>query len=146
MIVFTSGAAELDRCSGIRATRNLPTDKMVISPWRPALAPDFGALAGLGRSLGVGVAAAAASGDSSTSGHFFWLHREQQGPESEAKPCTVWRWWRCGQMCGKLGVPSGSLGTGPWPVCTSCLLWYSFSSSSRAAAFSVGSGSQNPAP
>lgn len=71
---------------------HLPTDKMVISPWRPALAPVLGALAGLGRSLGVGVVAAAASGDSSTSGHF-WLQREQQRPESEARPCTVWRWW-----------------------------------------------------
>lgn len=73
--------------------RYLPTDKMVISPWRPALAPALGALAGLDGSLGVGVEAAAASGDSSTSGHFFWLQREQQGPDSEARPCTVWRWW-----------------------------------------------------
>ena len=87
---------------------HLPTDKMVISPWRPALAPTLGALAGLGRSLGVGVVAAAASGDSSTSGHF-WLQREQQGPESEARSCTVWRWWRCGQTCGMLGGPGGSL-------------------------------------
>lgn len=63
----------------------------------------------MGRTLGVGVVAAAASGDSSTSGHFFWLQREQQGPESEARPCTVWRWWRCGQMCGMLGGPGGSL-------------------------------------
>lgn len=53
--------------------------------------------------------AAAASGDSSTSGHFFWLQREQQGPESEARPCTVWRWWSCGQMCGMLGSSGGSL-------------------------------------
>lgn len=53
--------------------------------------------------------AAAASGDNSTSGHFFWLHREQQEPESEARPCTVWRWWRCGQMCGMLGEAGGSL-------------------------------------
>lgn len=82
---------------------------MVISPWRPALALALGTLAGLGRSLGVGVVAAAASGDSSTSGHFFWLQREQQGPESEARPCTVWRWWPCGQMCGMLGRPGGSL-------------------------------------
>ena len=88
---------------------HLPTDKMVISPWRPALAPVLGVLAGLGRSLGVGVVAAAASGDSSTSGHFFWLQREQLGPESEARPCTVWRWWRCGQTCGMLGGPGGSL-------------------------------------
>lgn len=88
---------------------HLPTDKMVISPWRPALAPALGVLAGLGRSLGAGVVAAAASGDSSTSGHFFWLQREQQGPESEARPCTVWRCWRCGQTCGMLGGPGGSL-------------------------------------
>lgn len=53
--------------------------------------------------------AAAASGDSSTSGHFFWLQREQQEPESEARPCTVWRWWRCGQMCGMLGEAGSSL-------------------------------------
>lgn len=52
---------------------------------------------------------ATASGDSSTSGHFFWLQREQQGPESEARPCTVWRWWRCGQMCGTFGGAGGSL-------------------------------------
>lgn len=35
------------------------------------------------------------------------------------------------------------LGRGRWLVCTSCRLWYSFSSSSSAAAFSVGSCSQN---
>lgn len=131
-MVFTSEPTELTRCSGIRATRNLPTDRMVISPWRPAL----GVLAGLGRSLGAGVVAAAASGDSSTSGHFFWLQREQQGPESEAGPCTVWRCWRCGQTCSMLGGPGDSLGRGRWLVCTSCRLWYSFSSSSSAAAFS----------
>lgn len=82
---------------------------MVISPWRPPLVLALGALAGLGRGPGVGVVAAAASGDSSTSGHFFWLQREQQGPESEARPCTVWRWWSCGQMCGMLGSSGGSL-------------------------------------
>lgn len=134
--------------------------------------------------------AAAASGDSSTSGHFFWLQREQQGPESEAGPCTVWRCWRCGQTCSMLGGPGDSLwrtqaggsrggagpgdpavtrgethprgespeagretavgarlpahlGRGRWLVCTSCRLWYSFSSSSSAAAFSVGSCSQH---
>lgn len=146
----------------------------------------------------MGVVAAAASGDSSTSGHFFWLQREQLGPESEARPCTVWRWCRCGQTCGMLGGPGGSLwgtqaggslgwgrprrprevvkgnrgdrrgdapqgrvpgrqaedlwsgarlpahlGRGRWLVCTSCRLWYSFSSSSSAAAFSVGSCHQN---
>lgn len=35
------------------------------------------------------------------------------------------------------------LGRGRWPVCTSCRLWYSLSSSSSAAAFSVGSCSQH---
>lgn len=35
------------------------------------------------------------------------------------------------------------LGRGRWLVCTSCRLWYSFSSSSSAAAFSVGSCYQN---
>lgn len=39
-----------------------------------------------------GVVAAAASGDSSTSGHF-WLQKEQQGPESEARTFTMWKWW-----------------------------------------------------
>lgn len=48
--------------------------------WHPTTPQPWRALARLGRSLGVGVAAAMASGDSSTLGHF-WLQEEQQRPE-----------------------------------------------------------------
>lgn len=65
---------------------HLPTERMVISPGRPALAPGLVALVAL-------------AGDGSTWGHFFWLQRVQGGSEGGsdlgAGPCTVCRCCWC---------------------------------------------------
>lgn len=93
---------------------HLPTERMVISPDLLALPPGLDGLAGTVLVIvGMGAmaaAVAAASGESSTSGHFFWLQRVQLGPERRARPCTVCRWCWCRQMGGSCGRRGSLLG------------------------------------
>ena len=84
---------------------HLPTERMVHSLGR-------GVLAG-----GLEVLWVSMCGGSSSSGHFFWLQREQQVPERGASPFIVCRcWW--GHICGRewnwarLGSPANL--SKPW--------------------------------